>query len=207
MIVSFIRHFESEANAANVLAGQLDYRLSDRGRKDAALTAEKFLAESPITRIISSPLVRALETAAPFAQATQIEPEIEPAITEQNMGIFSGKTYPWAEAHPNYEQNKSARWDWVPPGGESYRMIAERLSSFFGRLDSLNGRMNVEDRVLVVTHAVTLRLIQAILEDTVPRYPTKLARNGEILETLYRGNGTPHEIAFRYFGSDADGRE
>jgi len=205
MILSFIRHFESEANAANILGGCIDYRLTATGKDQAAAVASLFLGDSTIDRIISSPLSRALETAAPFARISGLEPQTDVSLLEQNMGIFSGKTYAWAETHPDYELDKTARWDWMPPGGESYRMIAERLRPFFTRLE-INS-LKSEERILVVTHAVTLRLIQALLEDTIPAYPTRLARNGEILETEYRGLGKKHEFIFKYFGSDTTGKE
>lgn len=205
MTLSFIRHFESEANAANILGGCIDYRLTAKGRTQAEATAARVLAEKGIDRIISSPLSRALETAEPFARASGIKPQTDGALIEQNMGIFSGKTYEWSESHPAYELDKTARWDWVPPEGESYRMIAERLRPFFLGLDRLGTGQN--ERILVVTHAVTLRLIQALLENTLPVYPTRLARNGEILETEYRGLGTAHTFTYKYYGEDTVGKE
>lgn len=205
MTLSFIRHFESEANAASILGGQLDYRLTAKGRAEAALTASRVLAENGVDRIISSPLSRAFETAAPFAAASGIETQTDNALIEQDMGIFSGKTYEWSEAHPAYELNKTARWDWVPPGGESYQMIADRLRPFFLNLEKRG--IAGHERILVVTHAVTLRLIQALLENTIPAYPTRLARNGEILETEYRGLGAVHAFTRKYYGKDAEGKE
>jgi broad specificity phosphatase PhoE len=131
------------------------------------------------------------------------------------MGIFAGRSYEWAEAQNSYELDKSKRWYWTPPGGESYGQIAERLSPFFDRLPALatelgggatgdgGGRIDV----LVVTHAVTLRLVQATLEASLPVYPERLARNGEILEALWRGRGQRHQVAFRYYGSQTTAHE
>jgi broad specificity phosphatase PhoE len=117
------------------------------------------------------------------------------------MGAFAGKTYAEAEADPAYELDRSRRWDWSPPGGESYRAIAWRLRPFFARLDARS-----EKRILIVTHAVALRLIVAILEDSLPAYPVALARNAEILEVDYRGLGQRHEITSHYYGKDGAGK-
>jgi broad specificity phosphatase PhoE len=204
MQLFFIRHFESQANAAGILGGCLDYPLTESGREHAASAAERFLAGTTISTIISSPLTRARETAAPFAQLSGAAVRTDSALREQDMGIFSGKTYSWAEAHPAYEHDRAARWDWVPPGGESYHMIADRLRPFFLQLEQEAAE---NDRILVVTHAVTLRLVQALLERTLPSYPVALARNGEIIETDYQGLGHVHSLQFRYCGQDRDSRE
>jgi broad specificity phosphatase PhoE len=198
-----MRHAESEANAAGILAGQIDYPLTERGRADAAAVADAFLRGRRLDRVIASPLIRARQTAAPFAAAAGLTVETEAALLEQDMGIFAGKTYAWSEAHPAYMADRAKRWDWRPPDGESYRMIAERLAPWFAGLDREAGRAGAW---LVVTHAVTIRLIAGILAGTLPEYPEKILRNGEMLTVDYRGGGFRHEPDTLYFGADAVGR-
>jgi len=210
MRLYFMRHAESEANRKNLLAGQLDFPLSEEGQRQSREVADAFLRDRPIDAIISSPLLRARATALPFCEALGLRLELDEALLEQDMGVFSGSSYPEAEADPRYELDKSRRWDWVPPGGESYEMIARRLRPFFERLDGRrpspeNPAANPE-HLLVITHAVTLRIIEAYLLASLPRYPTALARNGEILETDYRGLGIPHELERHYWGKDSEGR-
>lgn len=205
MRLYFMRHAESEANALDVLGGRLDYALTAKGTSDAQAVAAGFLAAHRIDAIIASPLLRARQTAEPFARATGLRPSLDEAIVEQDMGAFAGKSYAQAEADPAYELDKSRRWDWAPPGGgESYRMIAERIRPFFARLDAL-ARVGPES-VLVVTHAVTLRLIVATLEGSLPSYPVSLARNGEILEYDYEGSGRGRLVGSFYAGPDAEGK-
>lgn len=201
MLLYFLRHAESEANANDILAGRLDYSLSPHGMRDAEAVALAFCPSHPIDAMISSPLCRARQTAEPFAHMTRLTLEVDEALIEQDMGIFSGKTYAEAEADPAYELDKSRRWDWEPPGGESYGAIAKRLRPFFSRLDERR-----ESRILIVTHAVTLRLIVALLRDTLPVYPTALARNAEILEVDYAGIGAKHEITSHYYGDDIEAK-
>ncbi len=197
----FLRHAESEANARDVLAGRLDYPLSPRGRADAEAVALAFSPAHPVDAIISSPLRRARQTAEPFARIFRLPLEVNEALIEQDMGVFAGKTYAEAEADPAYERDKSRRWGWVPPGGESYSAIANRLRPFFARLDERR-----ESRIVVVTHAVTLRLILALLRDILPAYPTTLARNAEIFETDYAGIGRKHDITSHYYGADIEAK-
>jgi broad specificity phosphatase PhoE len=201
MLLYFMRHAESEANTRDVLAGRIDYPLSARGLADAEAVALAFSPAHPVDAIVSSPLLRARQTAEPFARLTRLPVETDEALVEQDMGVFAGKTYAQAEADPAYEKDKARRWDWAPPGGESYRAIAGRLRPFFARLDRRS-----EPRILVVTHAVALRLIVALLEDSLPAYPTALARNAEILEADYRGLGNKHEIASHYYGKEGEAK-
>ncbi len=201
MILYFMRHAESEANTRDVLAGRIDYPLSARGEADAEAVALAFSPAHPVDAIVASPLLRARQTAEPFARLTRLPVEADEALVEQDMGIFAGKTYAEAEADPSYEKDKALRWDWAPPGGESYRAIALRLRPFFARMDGRG-----EKRILVVTHAVALRLIVALLEDSLPAYPTALARNAEILEVDYRGLGRKHRIASHYYGEGGEAK-
>jgi len=104
------------------------------------------------------------------------------------MGIFAGKTYQEAESDPRYGKRREERWDWRPELGESYRMIAERATAFLGDLDPSAGSC------LIITHAVTMRLLRGVLEATLPAYPALIAKNGEIWEVDFKGLGHPHVI-------------
>ncbi|HUX38865.1 MAG TPA: histidine phosphatase family protein, partial [Rectinemataceae bacterium] len=66
MRLYFMRHAESEANRKNLLAGQLDFPLSEEGQRQSREVADAFLRDRPIDAIISSPLLRARATALPF---------------------------------------------------------------------------------------------------------------------------------------------
>lgn len=89
-------------------------------------------------------------------------------------------TYQQAEADAGYCRDRTACWQWVPDGGgESYEMIAARVQSFLDDFVEQSRRLKL-GHVLIVTHAVTLRLFRACLEKTLPKYPEKIAANGEI---------------------------
>ena len=201
--LTFVRHAESVANVGNLLAGQSDFPLSDKGKADAARLPERLFQEFSVSHLFSSPLVRALQTAEPFARRTGLPVVTDAALMEQNIGVFTGWSYPEAEADPRYETERTKRWEWVPPGGESYRTMAERIRPFFLRIDALPEGA----QVLCFTHAVTLRLIVGLLENTLPVYPTGLARNGEFLTVDYQGLGTHHVVKSRYFGDQVEGKE
>jgi broad specificity phosphatase PhoE len=186
----FIRHAQSEANLKGILAARQDFPLTEKGRQDADLIASEFKDIAQIGRIICSPLIRAQQTAQPIAETFGLDVETDARITEQDLGVFSGMTYAELDDRPDYMHERSTRWKWIPAGGgESYEMIANRLEPFFQSLESLGG-----DSILLVTHAVTLRMVKAILEQTLPDYPCEIAKNGEIWKVNFTSLGNIHEL-------------
>ena len=189
-----IRHAESVANADNLLAGRIDYPLSPTGKGDAAAIAEEFAAAIRVDLIWCSPLLRAQQTAAPFLVACNAPLRLDQRLQEQHMGRFSGKSYADVERDTSYCHDRTARWDWVPEGGgESYRMIAARVDSFLADLRTQCEREHLNS-VLIVTHAVTLRLFRACLEATLPHYPESIAGNGEVWSAELMPAGMPSTI-------------
>lgn len=194
--IYFIRHAQSEANLNDILASRKDFPLTEKGRGDAVAIAAEFRQLAELDRVVSSPLLRAQQTAEPIAAAFGLSVETDERIIEQELGVFSGMTYAELDERPDYEHERSKRWNWVPAGGgESYQMIAERLEPFFESLENMAG-----DRILFVTHAVTLRLIKAHLEQTLPQYPNEIAKNGEIWKTEFSGFGKKHEVESIFLG-------
>ena len=188
----FIRHTESEANRKNILASQIDFSLSDSGKQQAETIAEAFSGAFSVDAVISSPLLRAYQTATFFTQKGRHRVfEKNAALIEQHLGVFSGMSYEDLEKRSDFCHDRSQRWNWIPDGGgESYRMVAERVLSFFREIE----RRYATQSLLIVTHAVTMRLIRAVLENTLPAYPDEIPANGEIWEVLFQGIGFRHEI-------------
>ncbi|MDK2858079.1 MAG: hypothetical protein PWQ29_1496 [Verrucomicrobiota bacterium] len=196
----FIRHAQSEANLQDILASRQNFPLTEKGRQDAREIAAEFKTIASVDRIVSSPLLRARQTAEPFAAAFGLSIETDDRLIEQDLGVFAGKTYAEAEKDPDYMSDRTKRWNWVPSGGgESYKMIADRLKPFFQSLETRSG-----ERILFVTHAVTMRLIRATLEQTLPDYPKEIAKNGEIWKVRYRQYGEVHSVESIFPGRSED---
>jgi len=193
-----IRHAESEANKSRVFASQLPIPLSAAGRQDAARIAGELKNLTGIDHIVSSPLLRAVQTAE--ALSAHCGPPVirDPRLMEQHLGDFSGLTYDEVKLDPGYERNSLARWNWIPRGGgESYSMIADRVRDFFSELeDTCPG-----GSILIVTHAVVFRLIRGLLENSLPEYPVKFPNNGEIWRVEFNGLGQRHEIESIFLGN------
>lgn len=148
-----IRHGHTRSNSSGGLrmSGWTDTSLSDRGRRQVAGLARR-MASEPALVLYSSPLLRALETARPVAEAAGAELRLEPDLREIHCGEVDGwhveevrRLYPdlW---QANLRQDDAGfRW----PGGESYRELRERSLGALRRIAAAHPG----ERVLVVTHA------------------------------------------------------
>src|SRR2546423_11974175 len=87
----FVRHGESEGNAARVFTGHTDSPLTARGRQQAAAVADE-LARVTFDRIVSSDLSRTRDTADVNAQRQGKTVGIVPALREIELRGPTGKT-------------------------------------------------------------------------------------------------------------------
>jgi len=84
-----IRHAESQWNAAGRWQGHGDPSLSERGRQQADVLASA-LAGQGIEVLVSSDLARARETAAALGRALGLEPVVDAAFRELDVGSWTG---------------------------------------------------------------------------------------------------------------------
>jgi probable phosphoglycerate mutase len=165
-IVYFVRHAQSEDNAAPVFQAP-DSPLSETGRRQAQLIARR-LSKLPFDALIASPLRRAKETADIIAEALGREPEYSDLFVERiRTARIDGKPYS--------DQEANALWrDWQKnfyvPGirmadGESFDDLIKRADA---ALSFLKNR--AERSLAVVTHGYFVRTIVArvLLGDLLP---------------------------------------
>lgn len=89
-----IRHGETEANAARIMAGSLDSPLTDNGRRQAREAAGLISALSVRpTLIVHSPLSRARETASIINDQMGLPMVEEAEIAEWHVGDWEGQSY------------------------------------------------------------------------------------------------------------------
>jgi broad specificity phosphatase PhoE len=92
-IVTLLRHGESVGNAESRWQGQADFPLTEKGRAQAYALAERWRKEkAQFDLVISSPLVRAQETAEIVASALNLKVEFDPLWLERDNGEFAGLT-------------------------------------------------------------------------------------------------------------------
>ncbi len=173
MRVVLIRHGETAYNAEQLILGQADVPLNERGLLQAQALAKTVAAGGPLSdvgAIYSSPLQRALATATPPAEALGLSVQIEADLIEMNVGEMDGQTFPDIQKrHPDFLR----RWisDELPdvrmPGGETMREVQDRAWS---ALESIRDR-HPEETVAVVTHNfVVLTVLCHVLDLPLSRF-------------------------------------
>ena len=89
--LTLVRHGQSVANRDGIVQGHFDSPLSDLGRRQAeALAAAWSAAGARFNHLLSSPLLRARQTAEVFAQILGLGLETDDAWMERDLGRAQG---------------------------------------------------------------------------------------------------------------------
>ena len=157
-----VRHGVTDWNREGRFQGYQDPQLSTDGLSEARLLAQR-LAGTPDerpARIVTSPLLRAAQTAAAIAAAMPGHPvavEADTRLIELGQGEWEGRTH--AELEVNDAQRYAA-WRHSsprrpPPGGESLEDASERVGSALAEF--LEGDVGAWPTCLVA-HGGSLRI-------------------------------------------------
>lgn len=125
-VVHLLRHGEVY-NPQGILYGRAaGFVLSDRGRAMAERVAER-IGDRDITHIVSSPLERAQETAAPLAKVRGVAPVLDERVIE-STNIFEGQPFTVGRSL----LRRPSVWRHLvnpfrPSWGEPYREVAARM--------------------------------------------------------------------------------
>jgi probable phosphoglycerate mutase len=185
--VHFIRHGQTDWNAARRYQGQRDIPLNDTGRAQARRNGETLIGLRPevaAADFISSPLGRARETMEIVRAAMRLEPSayrIEDAIKEIHYGHWEGVL---ADDIPARDPDGLAlrRRDpfrWRPEGGESYHDLAERTGRW---LESL------ERDAVVTSHGGVGRTLQGLVLGLAPDEVLRLEAPQDRIMVIRRGD-------------------
>src|SRR5689334_18147201 len=86
----FVRHAQTDWNVEGRLQGHTDVPLNAEGIRQASVICEKLLADH-VDYVISSPLIRALKTAAYIAETHQKPIHIDSRLKERSFGRYEGR--------------------------------------------------------------------------------------------------------------------
>jgi probable phosphoglycerate mutase len=158
----FVRHGETDWNVEGRLQGQRDIPINANGRGQAAeagLKLAKAGADPHGLPWFVSPLGRTRETAEIAREAAGLPREgyaLDPRLVEISFGAWEGKT--WKEVRRTEAELARGRerdkWRFVPPEGESYAGLAERMRPW---LDSLT------EECIVVSHGGVARVLMYLV--------------------------------------------
>ena len=165
-VLYYVRHGETDFNRQGRLQGRRDTVLNAHGRQQAAecgvLLRDLFARDHRRPqdfKYVASPLKRARETMEIVRATLGLQPhdyEVDARLIEIAYGEWEGLTLQEIET-----QNASVlsarerdKWDFAPPGGESYRELADRIGKWYGSLTADN---------VVAAHGGGVRALMAIL--------------------------------------------
>jgi broad specificity phosphatase PhoE len=179
----FVRHGESEGNAARIFTGQTDSPLTLRGRRQAATVADE-LASVKFDRIVSSDLSRTRDTAEVIAKPHGIPVEIVPELREINVGDRTGKSFDETRGLPNWNDDGFVSW----PGGESLDQVLART---LGAIDRLT-RESPGKTILVVGHGGVNRILLSHFLGILPKLDRTPGGNTNI--SVVHTDGKTHTV-------------
>lgn len=108
-IIFLVRHGETVDNARQIMQGQTQGCLNDKGRQQARLVAER-LASEPLDAVVASDLRRAIQTAELLAEPHHLLVVTTPLLRERDWGGFTGRYIPdlKGEAWPDNVESEEA---------------------------------------------------------------------------------------------------
>lgn len=158
MRLYIIRHGETEWNVLRRFQGRSDIPLNEEGRRLARITSEA-LGQVPFTRIYTSPLKRAYETAMIIKGARDIPVIVESRIIEISFGEYEGlccgkENYniPDPEFMNFFDKPEAYR---PPAGAEGIDQLKARTADFLWEI--VHNKDMENDTILVSTHGAALR--------------------------------------------------
>ena len=179
-LIYLVRHGETDWNLAKRIQGSTDIPLNVTGRDQAATTG-RLLARRDWDLIVSSPLVRASETAQIIASETGLSaPLLIDAIQERQYGAAEGLDYRTIEErYPN---------DAPVPGRETREEVAARVLPAIMEL----AEAHPDESIIVVSHGGVIRTILNLVD---PDNVHGTIRNGSV-HSFRHTDGTLDLIAF-----------
>ena len=152
-----LRHGQTPMSAQKRYAGRSDVPLTDVGVQQAAAAAKR-LASAGLDVIVTSPLLRAVQTAEEVAAATGATVVTDDGFREADFGAWEGLTF--AEVQERWPAEMAA-WladpEVAPPGGESLAGVNERVTAALRRVLAARERQTV----LVVSHVTPIKTLVA----------------------------------------------
>jgi broad specificity phosphatase PhoE len=167
-ILILVRHGATQNNLCvppRLQGCRSDMELSAEGLAQAEQTA-RFLASHAIAAVYSSPLKRALQTAAAIAQPHRLAVQTVDALIECDVGDWEGRAWPDIEREePDaYRRFVSDPYQHPYRGGEDLSQVHARVVPVFHDL----AQRHLGTQIVVVAHNVINRVFLGALLDVLP---------------------------------------
>ena len=143
--IYLVRHGETVDNARQIMQGQTQGCLNEKGREQARQVAQR-LADEPIDAIVASDLRRAIQTAEYISAVHGLPVKTTPLLRERDWGGFTGRFIP---------ELKGETW---PDDIESEEALLLRARAFLLYITTTYPRK----RVVAVGHGIINKAVLAV---------------------------------------------
>jgi broad specificity phosphatase PhoE len=199
MSIFIARHGQNEDNAEGILNGHRDRPLTELGRRQAmelALGIEKLGLR--FSKVYSSPLCRALETAEIVASKNGLEaPEIVDSLIERDFGILTGRPHSDIPVvcGDNVIKTDTITYFLEPEGAETFPQLLERAKN---AMEEIKFKKDEGD-ILVVCHGDLGKMLYAAATGTGWKEVLLGFHfgNGELIDI--EQNGSTHLVKLEQF--------
>ena len=156
MIITLVRHGQTEENYEGNMQGRRNVLLNDTGRRQCQKLRDK-IKDTKYDYCYMSPLVRCVETAM-ILIGDRVEMIRDDRLIEREIGDFEGKnrdTYD-VKKYWDYELNSS------DGGVESVHSLIERCEDF---LNYIKEKYDDNTTILIVSHSAPVKALKYLLEN------------------------------------------
>jgi len=154
-VTALLRHGQTPMSVQKRYAGRTDVPLTEVGVQQAAAAAKR-LASAGLGVIVTSPLLRAVQTAQAVAAVTGAAVVTDDGFRETDFGAWEGLTF--AEVRERWPAEISA-WladpEVAPPGGESFTDVSGRVAAALDRVLAARAGQTV----LIVSHVTPIKML------------------------------------------------
>jgi isoleucyl-tRNA synthetase len=182
-----MRHGEGQHNVDGVTSSDKEgiYPLTEKGRIQAK-NGGALLQDKKITKIFSSPVRRARETAQIVAEELGIPLDsilYDNRLREIEFGDFEGGPY---ENFTTHKHDYLKNYEDALPGGESWLDVKKRFGSFLYEIE----KVCIDENILVVTHGAGLETLPAVARASTNKESKKILDDSILLYA------TPEKLPF-----------
>ncbi|WP_448536010.1 histidine phosphatase family protein [Pseudothermotoga sp.] len=186
--IYLLRHGSTEWNEKQLWQGVVDTELSEKGyvqvRKIASLLKNK-----SISRIFSSPMKRAMQSAKIVAEEIGYSGEIiqDERLRECEIKLWNGKNFNQvlSDHYSEFNEWKTNLFSNVD-GAESLGSVQDRMFEFLSEIIVHYANENV----IIVSHAIALRMLVAKVLGLVPPMHLTFGLDNASLSCLWAKDGT-----------------
>lgn len=151
-----VRHGQSAGNRDRHFAPEPhSLPLTDLGYRQAHAVAQRIARLYQPELVVSSPFVRAHETARVIAGDLVLPLVLEPQLVEREVGVHRGQPYGSLDSAPGYSLQQ--HFTWRPQAGESFEDVKARVGPVLERLAAQHPQRDV----IIVSHGGVMLALTA----------------------------------------------